>query len=276
VHGGAGAWPEFEIAAAQAGCQTAAQLAWTVLHKGGTALDAVETAIVALENDPLFNAGTGSCLNQRGEIEMDASIMDGAQHTAGAVATISRYKNPIQLARKVMDDGRHVLLAGAGAEAFALTQQCRRCDPADLRVPKRVSQWQSKHGTVGCVALDTQGRLAAGTSTGGLFDKLPGRISDSALIGCGTYADTRGAVSCTGFGEAIIRFVLAKTTVDALRTDVGAMAAAQQVIAQFTADTHSQAGLILIDNQGTLGFAHNCQAMPIAFVDSTCKAGCAY
>lgn len=269
VHGGAGAWPEIELPAAKIGCQAAAQLGWTILNNGGSALDAVEAAIVALEDNPLFNAGTGSCLNQQGEIEMDASIMDGARHAAGAVAVIKHYKNPIQLARKVMADGRHVLLAGEGAEAFAQTQQCSRCDSASLRVAKRVTQWQSKHGTVGCVAMDTQGQLAAGTSTGGLFDKLPGRISDSALIGCGTYANTDGAVSCTGIGEAIIRSVLAKTTVDALRHHVSASAAVQQIIAQFTTDTRRQAGVIVIDNKGSIAFAHNCQAMPVAFVDRT-------
>jgi L-asparaginase / beta-aspartyl-peptidase len=261
VHGGAGRWTATDLPLANAACEQAAQSGWKILRDGGTAIDAITTAIMALEDEPLFNAGTGSCLNQRGEIEMDAAIMDGTTLAAGAAAGIQHYKNPIAIARQVMHDGRHVLLAGEGAEQFAQARGLPRIDSNLLIVPKRAQQWHAKHGTVGAVALDKSGQLAAGTSTGGLFDKLPGRISDSALIGCGTYADTFAAVSCTGIGEAIIRAVLAKSAVVLIQNGCNAIEAAQRAIAEFTAQTQSEAGLILIDKHGAIGIAHNAAAM---------------
>ena len=261
VHGGAGRWTATELPLANAACAQAAQIGWEILQAGGSAIEAVTAAVVALEDNPLFNAGIGSCLNQRGEIEMDAAIMDGANLAAGAVAGIQHYKNPIVLARQIMRDGHHVLLAGEGAEQFAQSQGLQTVDPGILVTPKRNQQWHSKHGTVGAVALDKAGKLAAGTSTGGLFDKFPGRVSDSALIGCGTYADSVGAVSCTGIGEAIIRTVLAKSTVVLLQKGYSATAAARWAIADFVAQTQNEAGLILIDKHGDIGIAHNAIAM---------------
>lgn len=262
VHGGAGKWQQSDIAMAHAACQRAAQAGWQILNQGGHSLDAVAAATQILEDDPLFNAGTGSVLNARGDIAMDAAIMNGANLAAGAVAGIRHYKNPILIARRVLESGQAIMLTDAGAEEFAQLHYFERIDPASLLVTRRQEQWQKSHGTVGAVAIDQFGHLAAATSTGGLTNKLPGRISDSAIIGCGTYADQFGAVSCTGVGEAIIRTVLAKSTVTlSLHTD-SAMVTAQRAIAQFSETTQAEAGLIFINRLGHIGIAHNAIAMP--------------
>ena len=198
VHGGAGPVKDDSLASRLDGCKQAALAGWRILQQGGSALDAAEAAVVALEDNPLFNAGTGSTLNSLGQVEMDAAIMEGASLRAGAVAAVKAIKNPIKLARRLLEDGRHVLLAGEGALLFAHSLGFPECDPASLIVDSEKQRWDSKHGTVGCVALDRNGELAAATSTGGIFNKLPGRVGDSPLIGCGTYANKFGAVSCTG------------------------------------------------------------------------------
>ena len=205
VHGGAGRIPKAKLPQMRAGCRQAASIGWEALAQGKSALHAVECAITALEDNPLFNAGTGSTLNSLGEVEMDAAIMDGSSLAVGAVAAVKGIKNPIQLARKVLDDQRHILLVGEGALRFARHAGISTCPPETLIVPEQKRRWAEKHGTVGCVARDQAGKLAAGTSTGGIFDKLPGRVGDSPLPGCGTYADDTAAASCTGNGEAIIR-----------------------------------------------------------------------
>jgi beta-aspartyl-peptidase (threonine type) len=267
VHGGAGTLADGrETDSRLAGCREAAVSAWRLLAAGGTALDAAEAAVTVLENNPLFNAGTGASLNADGLVEMDASIMDGARLAAGAVAAVQGVRNPVQLARKVLDDGRHVLLAGAGALRFARQAGIEPCAPETLIVESQRLRWQAEHGTVGCVARDGNGEFAAATSTGGLFDKLAGRVGDSALIGCGTYAHSRGAVSCTGIGEAIIRTVLAKAAADRLADGVAAPAAARATIDEFARATGSEAGLILIDADGGVGFAHNARHMPTCAV----------
>ena len=178
--------------------------------KLGSALDAVTAAVVVLEDDPFFNAGRGSSFNSDGEIEMDASIMDGAGLRAGAVAAVRRIRNPILAARAVMEKTRHVLLAGDGAERFARKQGLRLEPPEYFHTARRLTALRKKrvsyHGTVGAVALDAEGNLAAATSTGGYTGKMPGRVGDSPIVGAGTYADNRAcAVSGTGLGEAFIR-----------------------------------------------------------------------
>jgi beta-aspartyl-peptidase (threonine type) len=268
VHGGAGPVRDDHINLSLAGCRNAALAGWRVLGADGTALDAVVAAVTALEDNPAFNAGTGAVLNADGKVQLDASIMDGASLKAGAVAAVERVRNPIQLARKVLDDGRHVLLVAGGAERFAREQGMEECKPQALIIDSQRQRWQQKHGTVGCVARDSNGQLAAGTSTGGMFGALPGRVGDSPQIGSGTYVNDVGGVSCTGTGEAIIRTVMAKNVVDRLVTGLDAAIAAHQALALFERQTQSQAGLIVIDHQGRVGYAHNTSHMPVAWISS--------
>jgi L-asparaginase / beta-aspartyl-peptidase len=266
VHGGAGHIAKEKLPHMLEGCRRAALLGWAALEQGQSALDAVERAVTALEDNPLFNAGTGSTLNSLGEIEMDAAIMDGVSLSAGAVAAVKRIKNPIQLARKVLDDRRHVLLAGEGALLFACEVGIRECLPETLILATQRTRWEKKHGTVGCVALDAAGGVAAGTSTGGIFDKLPGRVGDSPLPGCGTYADDTGGVSCTGDGESIIRVVMAKTALEWVRAGLHPMEAATRALARLEEKTSSHAGLIIVDREGRVGHTRNTAYMPICVI----------
>ena len=269
VHGGAGAIKDDSLPARLAGCKTAALAGWKVLEQGGSALDAAEIAVVVLEDNPLFNAGTGSTLNSLGRVEMDAAIMEGQSLRAGSVAAVSGIKNPIKLARRILEDGRHVILAGEGALLFARQVGFSECTPESLIVEPVRRRWENKHGTVGCVAFDSHGQLAVATSTGGIFDKLPGRVGDSPLIGCGTYADEYGAVSCTGDGEAIIRIVLAKSAVDLLKAGADPQAAVEDAVALLSAQTGSTGGLILIDRQGKIGYARNTTHMPVCWITNS-------
>ena len=266
VHGGAGRIRAEELPQRLDGCKDAALAGWGIIQQGGSALDAAEAAVVALEDNPLFNAGSGSTLNSLGQVEMDAAIMEGETLRAGAVAALQGIKNPIKLARRVMEDGRHLLFAGEGALLFARQIGFSECSPESLIIDSERKHWQEKHGTVGCVVLDATGKIAAATSTGGIFNKLPGRVGDSPLIGCGTYADDRGAVSCTGQGEAIIRIVMAKTALDLLKDEAGPQAAANQAIALLAQKIGGTAGLIMIDRKGKVGYARNTERMPVSFI----------
>lgn len=265
VHGGAGPIKDDSLPARLDGCKAAALAGWKILEQGGAALDAAEDAVVVLEDNPLFNAGTGSTLNSLGKVEMDAAIMEGHSLRCGSVGAVSGIKNPIKLARRVMEDGRHVMFASEGALMFARQIGFPECLPEALIVDRERKRWESKHGTVGCVAFDSNGRLAVATSTGGIFDKLPGRVGDSPLIGCGTYADDYGAVSCTGHGEAIMRAVLGKSAVDLLRS-VESKSAADQAVVLLAERTGSTGGLILIDRHGKIGYARNTTHMPVCFI----------
>ncbi len=225
VHGGAGEFgAEDDAAACIAGCLNAARVGQRILASGGSALDAVEAAVVCLEDDPTFNAGVGSAINLRGDVETDASVMRGQDGGAGAVGCLTDVKNPIRLARLVMEKTAHVMLVGDGARDFALEQGIVLLEPGALVTPRSKSKWekalakkQQGHGTVGAVARDDAGHVAAATSTGGTMLKRPGRVGDTPLIGCGTYADDRlGACSCTGLGEAIIKSTLARHACDLL------------------------------------------------------------
>ena len=267
VHGGAGPVKDDSLAARLAGCEAAAQAGWKILQRGGSAVDAAEAAVIVLEDNPLFNAGTGSTLNSLGKIEMDAAVMEGRSLRAGAVAAVSGVKNPIQLARRVMDDGRHVMLAGEGALLFARQIGFPECPPESLIVERERRRWESRHGTVGCVAFDASGNLAAATSTGGIFNKLPGRVGDSPLIGCGTYADDYGAASCTGEGEAIIRLLLAKSVVSYLQEGSEAMKAAELAMTDLDDDRiRGMGGIILLDRFGKIGYARNTTHMPVCWI----------
>ena len=266
VHGGAGPIRDDSLRERLDGCKAAALAAWDILAQNGSALDSAEAAVVVLEDNPLFNAGTGSTLNQIGNVEMDAAIMDGDLLRVGAVAALQRIKNPIKLARRVMEDGRHVILGSEGALMFAREIGFPECSPESLIAEHERKRWAEKHGTVGCVVLDANGKIAVATSTGGIFNKLPGRIGDSPLPGCGTYADDRGGVSCTGLGEAIIRVVLGKTAIDFLAEGIDPNAAARKSLELLEAKTGAQAGLIMIDCHGRIGYARNTTHMPVCFI----------
>ena len=264
VHGGAGPIRDDSLPERLEGCKAAALAGWRIVEGGGSSLDAAEAAVVVLEDNPLFNAGTGSTLNSLGKVEMDAAIMEGSNLRAGAVAAVSGIKNPIRLARRILEDGRHLMLACEGALLFARQVGFPEI-PADALIVERVKQrWESsRHGTVGCVALDSTGNLAVATSTGGTFNKLPGRVGDSPLPGCGTYANSYGAVSCTGDGEAIMRVVLAKSAVELLKHGGDPQAVAQKSVELLGAKTGSTGGLIVIDRHGQFGYARNTTHMPV-------------
>jgi L-asparaginase / beta-aspartyl-peptidase len=277
VHGGAWDIPDDAIEACKAGCLRALHAGYSILKSGGHALDAIQAAIMVLEDDPVFDAGYGSHLNLDGYVECDAIVMDAATLRAGSVAGLRRVKNPIQAARAVLEHCPHMMLISQGAEQFASDHGVSLCDPEDLISPAEREAWERcrkdshaaehhrghEQGTVGAVALDEEGRLFAATSTGGTCCKLPGRVGDSPLIGSGCYADAEtGAVSSTGYGEAIMKVVMAKTACDFLRpagsTPTRAAQAAVQLLSRRGKGT---GGLILLDKNGNPGFAFNTPRM---------------
>ena len=271
VHGGAGADRTDAPDELREGIREAVAAGWRVLAEGGHSLDAVEAAVRVLEDAPRFNAGRGSVLTSTGTVETDAAIMEGDELRCGAVAAVSRIANPVTLARRIMDDGRHVLLAGDGALAFARAAGIPECDPASLVTERRTRQLHAAtadlKGTVGAVALDRHGAIAAATSTGGVSGKLPGRVGDTPLIGCGTYADsTLGGVSCTGSGEAIIRVVLARRALDILRDAEDPDYAAHVAVDLLVEEGRGEGGLILLDWQGRIGYAQSTPFMPIGWM----------
>lgn len=265
VHGGAGRFAADERAPACAGCERAAAAGMQILRDGGSALDAVTAAVCTLEDDPLFNAGTGAVLNRDGDVELDASIMSGHDLRAGAVAAVRDLKNPIQVAHKLLEIGPPVLLVGAGANAFAQAHGFAFVPARTLVTPRQAARWRAQHGTVGAVARDGDGHLAAATSTGGLWGKLPGRVGDSALIGAGTYADEHAGVSCTGNGEAIIRAGLARMTALWLAAGMDATATARRAVDWMNDNLQADVGLIVVDAHGGIGYARNTEAMAVAF-----------
>ena len=277
VHGGAGAVAEERRAAHTEGCRRAAAVGAAVLRSGGSALLAVEAAVRALEDDPLFNAGTGACLNAEGRVEHDASIMEGTHLGAGAVCALDGFTQPISIARTALEDGRHVLYAGPGARAFALRKGFVPVENEALVTPAARAAFEAARigggatgwagGTVGAVALDARGGFAAATSTGGLINKSAGRVGDSALIGAGTYADDEaGAVSTTGHGEGMIRIAAAHTAAAAMASGESAEAAAATVIARLTAKIGTTGGLIAVDRARRWGFARSTATMSWALV----------
>ncbi|MBI1815323.1 MAG: isoaspartyl peptidase/L-asparaginase [Deltaproteobacteria bacterium] len=273
VHGGAGVVAPDDAGACAAGCAAATRAGWQVLDGGGTALDAVTAAVVVLEDDSAFNAGVGSVLTSAGTVETDASIMDGATLAAGACAVVSEVRNPIGLARAVMATGDIVFLVGDAAIALARERGLALCPPAFLITERQRRRWQQRAtetantgNTVGAVAVDRAGHVAAATSTGGMFCKRPGRIGDSAVIGAGTYADDRlGAASATGVGEAIIRIGLARMAVDLLADGRAPMAAAHEAVTRLMARVPAPVGVIVIDPLGRIGHARSSSHMPLAF-----------
>jgi beta-aspartyl-peptidase (threonine type) len=288
VHGGAWAIPAEELEAHRAGVKKALAAGFAVLEKGGAAVDAVERAVTLLEDDPTFDAGTGSFLTRDGRVQMDALLMDGARMLAGGVACVERLKNPIQAARLVMEKSHHIYFVGRGAEEFARDHGMALIDNAELvidRERKRLREAQAReraglpdssfsgdeppvypvqeasidsHDTVGAVALDAEGRIAAATSTGGTLNKTPGRVGDSSLIGCGCYADNQSAAtSLTGWGEPIMKLVLGKWAADRVEAGNPPQEAAQEAIAYLAKRLNGHAGIILLSPNGRWGIAHN-------------------
>jgi len=268
IHGGAGADPAFGREELRRGIRDAVSAGWAVLQEGGGAVDAVEAAVCAMEDNPRFNAGRGSVLTSEGTVEMDASIMEGDSLNNGAVACVTNMRHPISLARRILDSGRHSFFVGEGAMARARELGTPFCAPEELITDVQRRRLESPiGGTVGAVALDRRGLIAAATSTGGMTGKPPGRVGDSPLIGCGTYAEsTSGGVSCTGEGEAIIRVVLARRTIEILQMAGDPMHACQVALDILLEEGRGGGGLICIDWKGRLGWAHSTPLMPVGYM----------
>jgi len=283
VHGGAWAMPDDVVDAHLSGVRNALAAGWHVLARGGAALDAVEEAVVIMEDDETFDAGRGSFLNRDGKVQLDALIMDGATLRAGGVGCVERLRNPVRAARKILSESPHVYFVGEGAEQFAAEHGVPLCDNRDLVMAREVDRLRDyqraaanvppkdgndlfapeiSHDTVGAVALDRDGNIAAATSTGGTLNKAPGRLGDSSLIGCGCYADNlSAAVSTTGWGEPIMKLVLAKWTADRVLAGNLPEWAAQEAMNNLQQRVNGHGGIIVLNAQGQFGIAHNTPRM---------------
>jgi L-asparaginase / beta-aspartyl-peptidase len=285
VHGGAWAIPDEMVQAHILGVQKALAQGWQVLERGGTALDTVETAIACMEDDDTFDAGRGSFLTRDGRVQLDALLMDGATLRAGGVGCVEHIRNPIRAARLVMDKSPHVYFVAEGAERFARKHGIELCRNEELVIEREIQRLkeaqekeaagepdltfagpQSGHDTVGAVALDAAGNIAAGTSTGGTLNKDPGRVGDSSLIGCGCYADNlSAAASCTGWGEPIMKLVLAKWAADRVRTGGAPDLVVQEGMQYLQRRLNGHGGMIVLDQRGRFGIAHNTPRMAWAY-----------
>ncbi|MFY9702383.1 MAG: isoaspartyl peptidase/L-asparaginase [Terriglobales bacterium] len=279
VHGGAWAIPDDMVEAHLNGVRNAAAAGWRALEKGGSALDAVEEAVVVLEDDETFDAGRGSFLNRDGKVQLDAFIMDGATLRGGGVGGVERLRNPVRAARKILSDSPHVYFVAEGAERFAAEHGIALCRNEDLIIPReveRLREYQAQtsthgndlfapeisHDTVGAVALDRDGNIAASTSTGGTLNKAPGRLGDSSLIGCGCYADNlSAAASTTGWGEPIMKLVLAKWAADRVESGNLPEWVAKEAMNYLKQRLNGHGGIILLDAKGRFGIAHNTPRM---------------
>jgi beta-aspartyl-peptidase (threonine type) len=286
VHGGAWAIPDEVVSAHLSGVNRAVAKAWSILEGGGDALEAVEDAVVIMEDDEAFDAGRGSFLNREGKVQLDALIMDGATLRAGGVGCVERIANPVRAARKVLSESPHVYFVAEGAERFAQEHGIPLCRNDDLVIPREIERlraFQAKasdekpelfaptisHDTVGAVALDRQGNIAAATSTGGTLNKAPGRLGDSSLIGCGCYADNRSAaVSTTGWGEPIMKLVLAKWAADRVASGSQPQWVAAEAMNYLAERVNGHGGIILLDAQGRFGIAHSTPRMAWAYYTS--------
>src|SRR6516164_4449249 len=273
VHGGAWAIPDEVVEAHLNGVCAAAAAGFDLLEAGGSCLDGVEAAVVTMEDDETFDAGRGSFLNMDGRVQLDACMMDGATLRAGGVGCVERIRNPIRASRLVLDQSPHVYFVGEGAERFAQEHGMQLCRNGELVIEREIQRLkeaqakeaaghpdftfagpQTSHDTVGAVALDANGDIAAGTSTGGTLNKDPGRVGDSSLIGCGCYADNQSAaVSCTGWGEPIMKLVLAKWAADRVRSGGAPDATANEAMSYLHRRLQGHGGLILLDARGRFG-----------------------
>jgi L-asparaginase / beta-aspartyl-peptidase len=312
VHGGAWAMPDDMVDAHIRGVTNALAAGWAVLERGGSALDAVEEAVVIMEDDETFDAGRGSFLNRDGKVQLDALIMDGATLRAGGVGCVEHLRNPVRAARKILSESPHVYFVGEGAEKFAAEHGVPLCGNEDLIIPReveRLREYQAKirtatlaakdaakmghpdsesgtgsaapgsemfaptdddatvsHDTVGAVALDRNGNIAAATSTGGTLNKAPGRLGDSSLIGCGCYADNlSAAASTTGWGEPIMKLVLAKWTADRIAAGNLPEWSALEAIDYLEERVKGHGGIIVLNREGHIGIAHNTPRMAYAY-----------
>lgn len=280
IHGGAGTMQRREMTATQArryraALEKALQSGYAILKGGGSSLDAVVAAVVFLEDSPLFNAGRGAVYNAETKHELDAAVMDGATLRAGAVTCVRSVKNPVLAARAVMERTPHVLLAGAGAERVARRQGLAMVPPAYFDTRRRLLALKKAqrsaaemHGTVGAVALDTDGNLAAATSTGGTTAKMPGRVADSPVIGAGTYADNRScAISCTGLGELFMRAVLAHDVSARMRYLGEPLSRAAAAALRNLSDLGGDGGLVAVDIRGNVAMPFSSAGMYRAAID---------
>jgi L-asparaginase / beta-aspartyl-peptidase len=280
VHGGAWAIPDEMVELHLKGVRAAAEAGWRALDKGGSSLDAAEEAVTALENDDTFDAGRGSFLNRDGRVQLDALMMDGKTLRAGGVGCVERIKNPVKAARLILEESPHVYFVGEGAERYVEEQGFQLCDNTELVHPREVERLRtakdqqylttpsefcgpsSSHDTVGAVAVDAHGNIAAATSTGGTLNKAPGRVGDSSLIGCGCYADNEtAAASTTGWGEPMMKLVLAKWATDRVHQESSPEIVAKEAISYLHRRLHGHGGIILIDQKGRIGIAHNTPRM---------------
>ena len=283
VHGGAWAIPDDMVEAHLDGVRNAMSAGWQVLERGGSALDAVEEAVVIMEDDETFDAGRGSFLNRDGKVQLDALIMDGSTLRTGGVGCVEHLRNPVRAARKILSESPHVYFVAEGAEKFAAAHGVPLCENTDLIVPReteRLREFQSRltsqsqedardlfaptisHDTVGAVALDRSRNIAAATSTGGTLNKAPGRLGDSSLIGCGCYADNKSAAaSTTGWGEPIMKLVLAKWAADRVLAGNLPEWAAAEAVNYLKSRLNGHGGMILLDARGHYGIAHNTPRM---------------
>ena len=280
--------PDDMVEAHIRGVNNALAAGWRVLERGGSALDAVEEAVVIMEDDETFDAGRGSFLNRDGKVQLDALIMDGSTLRAGGVGCVEHLRNPVRAARKILSESPHVYFVGEGAEKFAAEHGVPLCKNEDLIIPReieRLRKYQEEelqhgndlfapaaqdatisHDTVGAVALDRQGNIAAATSTGGTLNKAPGRLGDSSLIGCGCYADNQSAAaSTTGWGEPIMKLVLAKWTADRIAAGNLPEWSAQEAMNYLKQRVNGHGGIIVLDPQGHFGIAHNTPRMAWAY-----------
>ncbi len=283
VHGGAWAIPDEMVEAHLRGVRNALAAGWKALQNDGSALNAVEEAVVIMEDDETFDAGRGSFLNRDGKVQMDALIMDGATLRAGGVGCVERIANPVRAARKVLSESPHVYFVAEGAERFAAEHGIALCHNEDLIIPReieRLREFQARpedekpdiiaahlsHDTVGAVALDLAGNIAAATSTGGTLNKAPGRLGDSSLIGCGCYADNQSAAaSTTGWGEPIMKLVLAKWAADRVASGSIPEWIAAEAMNYLKDRVNGHGGMILLDAKGRFGIAHNTARMAWAY-----------
>ena len=283
--------PDETVDAHIQGVTNALAAGWRVLERGGTALDAVEEAVVIMEDDETFDAGRGSFLNRDGKVQLDALIMDGSTLRTGGVGCVERLRNPVRAARKILSESPHVYFVADGAERFAAEHGIALCKNEDLIIPREVerlrayqaAQSDSKqngndlfapssddmtisHDTVGAVALDRAGNIAAATSTGGTLNKAPGRLGDSSLIGCGCYANNESAaVSTTGWGEPIMKLVLAKWTADRIQAGNLPEWSAQEAMNYLKQRLDGHGGIIVLNPEGHIGIAHNTPRMAWAY-----------
>ncbi|HEV3040203.1 MAG TPA: isoaspartyl peptidase/L-asparaginase [Candidatus Angelobacter sp.] len=284
IHGGAWAIPDDLVDAHLKGVREALAIGWRLLERGGSAMDAVETAIVSMEEDEAFDAGRGSFLTRDGRVQLDALIMDGKTLQAGGIGCVEHIRNPIRVARLVLEKSPHVYFVAEGAEQFAREHGIELCSNEELvieREVRRLQEAQAKsaspqnslpigpefgHDTVGAVALDMQGNLASGSSTGGTLNKSPGRIGDSSLIGCGCYADNQSAaVSCTGWGEPIMKLVLGKWAADRVQAGYTPELVVSDAIKYLRARLNGHGGMILLNSNGRFGISHNTPRMAWAY-----------